>query len=72
MGIEAALGLGYGLVALLAMIPTWLEQGANGIGGLPQRLAGLAACLLWPLTAAVVAALAWRAARQEAGTDLGA
>ena len=47
---EAAIVLLYGLVALAAMAVTLLEGWANHDGLTLHRLAGLLACLLWPLT----------------------
>ena len=47
---EAAIVLLYGLVALAAMAVTLLEGWANHDGLTLYRLAGLFACLLWPLT----------------------
>ncbi|EJT06963.1 hypothetical protein [Rhizobium sp. CCGE 510] len=47
---EAAIVLLYGLVALAAMAVTLLEGWANHDGLTLHRLAGLFACLLWPLT----------------------
>ena len=58
-------GLGaYVLVAILVLIPTCLEQRANGVCG-AWRLASFAVCLLWPLSTVVVATLAWRAGRRD-------
>lgn len=62
--VLVALGLLYGLVALLAAIPTAIEQDANGIHGILARSAGFAACLLWPVTVVVIAALALREGRR--------
>lgn len=59
MEVRIAVGA-YVLVALLAMIPTTLEQPANGDRSLLRRLLGLVACLLWPLLIAAVAILALR------------
>ncbi|AHF83121.1 membrane protein [Rhizobium leguminosarum bv. trifolii WSM1689] len=47
---EATIVLLYGLVALAAMAITLLEGWANHDGLTVYRLAGLLACLLWPLT----------------------
>ncbi|EJC78483.1 hypothetical protein Rleg4DRAFT_0050 [Rhizobium leguminosarum bv. trifolii WSM2297] len=47
---EAAIVLLYGLVALAAITVTLLEGWANHDGLTLHRLAGLFACLLWPLT----------------------
>ncbi|MBP2446778.1 hypothetical protein [Rhizobium leguminosarum] len=47
---EAAIVLLYGLVAAAAMSVTLLEGWANHDGLTFHRLAGLFACLLWPLT----------------------
>lgn len=47
---EAAIVLLYGLVAVAAMAVTLLEGWANHDGLTLHRLAGLFACLLWPLT----------------------
>ncbi|MGO7032395.1 hypothetical protein ELI49_05695 [Rhizobium ruizarguesonis] len=47
---EAAIVLLYGLVAVAAMAVTLLEGWANHAGFTLYRLAGLFACLLWPLT----------------------
>jgi hypothetical protein len=47
---EAAIFLLYGLVAMIAMAVTILEGWANHDGLTLHRLAGLLACLLWPLT----------------------
>ncbi|MBB4194139.1 hypothetical protein GGE45_003757 [Rhizobium aethiopicum] len=47
---EAAIVLLYGLVAVTAMAVTLLEGWANHAGLTFHRLAGLLACLLWPLT----------------------
>ncbi|MBX4977361.1 hypothetical protein HJB51_01150 [Rhizobium lentis] len=47
---EAAIVLLYGLVAAAAMAVTMLEGWANHDGLTLHRLAGLIACLLWPLT----------------------
>ncbi|MEH7904727.1 hypothetical protein V7794_26535 [Rhizobium laguerreae] len=47
---EAAIVLLYGLVAVAAMAVTLLEGWANHDGLTLHRLAGLLACLLWPLT----------------------
>jgi hypothetical protein len=50
---EAAIVLLYGLVAVAAMAVTLLEGWANHDGFTLHRLAGLFACLLWPLTLVV-------------------
>jgi len=47
---EAAIVLLYGFVAAAAMAVTLLEGWANHDGLTLHRLAGLFACLLWPLT----------------------
>ena len=47
---EATIFLLYGLVAAAAMAVTILEGWANHDGLTLHRLAGLFACLLWPLT----------------------
>ena len=47
---EAAIFLLYGLVAVAAMAVTMLEGWANHDGLTLYRLAGLLACLVWPLT----------------------
>ncbi|EJC73693.1 hypothetical protein Rleg10DRAFT_2154 [Rhizobium leguminosarum bv. trifolii WSM2012] len=47
---EAAIVLLYCLVALAAVAVTLLEGWANHDGLTLHRLAGLFACLLWPLT----------------------
>ncbi|MBX5157178.1 MULTISPECIES: hypothetical protein [unclassified Rhizobium] len=47
---EAAIVLLYGLVAVAALAVTLLEGWANHDGLTLHRLAGLFACLLWPLT----------------------
>ncbi|OWV76200.1 hypothetical protein ATY77_06440 [Rhizobium sp. R634] len=47
---EAAIFLLYGLVAAAAMAVTMLEGWANHDGLTLHRLAGLLACLVWPLT----------------------
>ena len=47
---EATIFLLYGLVAAAAMAVTILEGWANHDGLTLHRLAGLIACLLWPLT----------------------
>ncbi|MBX4956851.1 hypothetical protein [Rhizobium lentis] len=47
---EAAIVLLYGLVAAAAMAVAMLEGWANHDGLTLHRLAGLIACLLWPLT----------------------
>ncbi|HWT57546.1 MAG TPA: hypothetical protein VN284_06805 [Rhizobium sp.] len=47
---EAAIVLLYGLVAVAAMAVTLLEGWANHDGLTLHRLAGLFACMLWPLT----------------------
>ncbi|RWX06769.1 hypothetical protein EHI42_30835 [Rhizobium hidalgonense] len=47
---EAAIVLLYGFVALAAIAVTLLEGWANHDGLTLPRLAGLFACLLWPLT----------------------
>ncbi|MBB4237499.1 hypothetical protein [Rhizobium esperanzae] len=47
---EAAIVLLYGLVALAAVAVTLLEGWANHDGLTLHRLAGLFACLIWPLT----------------------
>jgi hypothetical protein len=47
---EAAIVLLYGLVTAAAMAVTMLEGWANHDGLTLHRLAGLIACLLWPLT----------------------
>ncbi|EJC70171.1 hypothetical protein Rleg5DRAFT_5976 [Rhizobium leguminosarum bv. viciae WSM1455] len=47
---EATIFLLYGLVAVAAMAVTLLEGWANHDGLTLHRLAGLLACLLWPLT----------------------
>ena len=47
---EAAIFLLYGLVAAAAMAVTMLEGWANHDGFTLHRLAGLLACLVWPLT----------------------
>lgn len=47
---EAAIVLLYGLVAAVAIAITMLEGWANYDGLTFHRLAGLIACLLWPLT----------------------
>ena len=54
----------YLVIAALAMVPTLLEQRANRIEG-PLRLAGLLACLLWPLSFAAVAILVLRTERRK-------
>lgn len=48
---------GYLIVTVLAMIPTCLEQRASQLNR-SWRLAGIAACLLWPLSVTGVAVLA--------------
>ncbi|RXT28984.1 hypothetical protein B5P46_09630 [Rhizobium leguminosarum] len=50
---ETAIVLLYGLVAVAAMAVTLLEGWANHDGLTLHRLAGLLACLLWPLTLVV-------------------
>ncbi|MBY3042436.1 hypothetical protein [Rhizobium leguminosarum] len=50
---ETAIVLLYGLVAVAAMAVTLLEGWANHDGVALHRLAGLFACLLWPLTLVV-------------------
>ncbi|MBA1349486.1 MULTISPECIES: hypothetical protein [Rhizobium] len=50
---ETAIVLLYGLVAVAAMAVTLLEGWANHDGVTLHRLAGLVACLLWPLTLVV-------------------
>ena len=57
MGLRLMAGA-YILIALLAMIPTVLEQRTNGLQGVLKRLPGLVACLLWPLPLAAVTILA--------------
>ena len=47
---EAAIVLLYGFVAAAAMVVTLQEGWANHDGLTLHRLAGLFACLLWPLT----------------------
>ena len=47
---EAAIFLLYGLVVAAAMAVTMLEGWANHDGLTLHRLAGLLACLVWPLT----------------------
>ena len=47
---EATIFLLYGLVAAAAMAVTILEGWANHDGLTLHRLAGLIACMLWPLT----------------------
>ncbi|MBY5648232.1 hypothetical protein HFO45_08160 [Rhizobium leguminosarum] len=47
---ETAIVLLYGLVAVAAMAVTLLEGWANHDGLTLHRLAGLLACLVWPLT----------------------
>ncbi|MBB5663091.1 hypothetical protein GGE68_001267 [Rhizobium leguminosarum] len=47
---EAAIVLLYGLVAVAAMAVTLLEGWTNHDGLTLHRLAGLFACMLWPLT----------------------
>ena len=47
---EAAIFLLYGLVVAAAMAVTMLEGWANRDGFTLHRLAGLLACLVWPLT----------------------
>ncbi|PDT08781.1 hypothetical protein [Rhizobium sp. M1] len=47
---EAAIVLLYGLVTAAAIAVTMLEGWANRDGLTLHRLAGLIACLLWPLT----------------------
>ncbi|MBY4607794.1 hypothetical protein K6M90_09020 [Rhizobium sp. 9T] len=47
---EAAIVLLYGLVTAAAIAVTMLEGWANHDGLTLHRLAGLVACLLWPLT----------------------
>ncbi|MBB4442145.1 MULTISPECIES: hypothetical protein [Rhizobium] len=47
---ETAIVLLYGLVAVAAMAVTLLEGWANHAGLTLHRLAGLLACLIWPLT----------------------
>ncbi|ANP84741.1 hypothetical protein [Rhizobium leguminosarum] len=47
---ETAIVLLYGFVAVAAMAVTLLEGWANHDGLTLHRLAGLLACLLWPLT----------------------
>ncbi|MBB4479915.1 hypothetical protein [Rhizobium etli] len=47
---EAAIVLLYGLVTAAAIAVTMLEGWANHDGVTLHRLAGLIACLLWPLT----------------------
>ncbi len=47
---EAAIVLLYGLVTAAAIAVTMLEGWANHDGLTLHRLAGLIACLLWPLT----------------------
>lgn len=64
MGLGVAIGA-YVLVAVLAMIPTCLEQSANGTRGVLRRLPGLVACLLWPLPVAAVVILALRQRRRN-------
>lgn len=44
----------YGLVAIVAMIRTRLEQRDKGIDGFLPCMGGVVACLLWPLTLTVV------------------
>ncbi|MFF0919698.1 hypothetical protein ACFYE8_08330 [Rhizobium leguminosarum] len=50
---ETAIVLLYGLVAVAAMAVTLLEGWANHDGVTLHRLAGLLACLVWPLTLVV-------------------
>ena len=68
MVLGAAIGT-YLLVAGLAMIPTRREQRASRTGR-AWRLAGLAACLLWPLTVAAVAVAVLRERRRDRGPGL--
>lgn len=66
MGLGLLLGVGYGLVAIVAMGVTYLEQVAQGIEGILQRSAGLLACAVWPLVAAVIVAMVMRDGRRHA------
>ncbi|ACE90318.1 hypothetical protein AMC90_CH01264 [Rhizobium phaseoli] len=50
---EAAIVLLYGLVTAAAVAVTMLEGWTNHDGLTLHRLAGLIACLLWPLTLVV-------------------
>ena len=64
MIVEALFGLIYGVVALIAMMLTSIEQSAKEIDGSLQRLAGLVACAVWPFTVVAIVTMvtlsAWR------------
>lgn len=70
MGLGVAVGA-YVLIALLAMIPTCLEQRATGTRGVLRRLPGLVACILWPLPVAAVVILALRQRRRDRVVERG-
>ncbi|PDV88430.1 hypothetical protein CO652_10120 [Rhizobium sp. H4] len=56
---EAAIVLLYGLVTAVAIAITVLEGWANHDGLTFHRLAGLIACLLWPVTLLVFVLHGW-------------
>lgn len=69
MSLDQVLVLGYALVAVAAMVPTWLEQRAKRIAPFTDCLMGVICCLLWPLTATVVA-VASREIRRPGSSSL--
>lgn len=53
VALSLVIGL-YALVALFAVLATTSEQKRKGIQALGPRLMSLAACLVWPLMAALM------------------
>lgn len=54
MDLLTVLTLGYGVIAVFAIFMTLRERMRHGNHSLRLALAGLVACLLWPLTTATM------------------
>ena len=60
------LALLYAVFVVLVLIPTLIEQQATARRSPAERVAGIAACLFWPLTLLCLAAhLGWRHLRAQ-------
>lgn len=56
----------YAVFAILVLIPTLIEQQATARHSPAERVAGIAACLVWPVTLLCLAAhLGWRHLRAQ-------
>lgn len=56
----------YALFAVMALVPTLIEQRVTARRSLPVRIASLFACLFWPVTVLCLAAhLGWQHRQEE-------